>query len=96
MGVIYHRPSPVEVLKDILDSLKPGGTLILESQALPGSDPVALFPEKTYAKVPGTYFVPTGSCLTNWLMRAGFKEVNALLLASNEQPGTAQNRLDGL
>ena len=92
MGVIYHRPSPVEVLKDILDSLKPGGTLILESQALPGSDPVALFPEKTYAKVPGTYFVPTGSCLTNWLKRAGFNE--ATLFCSHPMSSREQRRTD--
>lgn len=91
MGVIYHRPSPVEVLKDILDSLRPGGTLILESQALPGSDPVALFPEKTYAKVPGTYFVPTGICLKNWLIRAGFEDVTLCCshpMSSHEQRKT--------
>ncbi|PID44488.1 MAG: tRNA 5-methoxyuridine(34)/uridine 5-oxyacetic acid(34) synthase CmoB [Proteobacteria bacterium] len=72
MGVIYHRPSPVDVLKDIRSSLKPGGCLILESQAIPGNEPVALFPKKTYAKVPGTYFIPTGRCLENWMIRAGF------------------------
>jgi tRNA (mo5U34)-methyltransferase len=72
LGIIYHRPSPIDVLKDILTALKPGGTLILESQAIPGAEPIALFPEKTYAKVPGTYFVPTGKCLRNWMQRAGF------------------------
>ncbi len=74
LGIIYHRISPVEVLKDIHAALKPGGKLLLESQAIPGDGPYALFPEKTYAKVPGTYFVPTGACLVNWLQRAGFKE----------------------
>ncbi len=75
MGIIYHRSSPVDTLRDIYSSLKSGGTLILESQAIPGTDETALFPEKTYAKVPGTYFVPTGNCLKNWLARAGFSEV---------------------
>lgn len=75
MGIIYHRSSPVETLRDVFCSLKSGGSLILESQAIPGTDAVALFPEKTYAKVPGTYFVPTASCLKNWLLRAGFSEV---------------------
>lgn len=91
MGVIYHRPSPVDVLKDVLVSLNPGGTLILESQALPGNDPVALFPEKTYAKVPGTYFVPTAACLKNWLIRAGFEEVEIFCchpMSSQEQRKT--------
>lgn len=76
MGIIYHRSSPVECLRHIFTSLRPGGTLILESQALPGETEIALFPEKTYAKVPGTYFVPTASCLKNWLARAGFSEID--------------------
>lgn len=75
MGIIYHRISPVEMLKEVKQALKPGGTLIVESQSIPGELPVALFPEKTYAKVPGTYFVPTSSCLINWLSRAGFSDV---------------------
>lgn len=72
MGVIYHRPSPIDTLRDALTALKPGGTLILESQAIPGNQPFALFPDDTYAKVPGTYFVPTGTCLLNWLQKAGY------------------------
>ncbi len=75
MGILYHRISPVEVLKDAHKAMKPGGTLIVESQAIPGNEPVALFPEITYAKAPGTWFVPTGVCLINWLKRAGFSEV---------------------
>lgn len=75
MGILYHRISPVEVLKDVKNALRPGGTLIVESQGIPGETPLALFPEKTYAKVPGTYFVPTGACLVNWLKRAGFSTV---------------------
>ena len=76
MGILYHRSSPIEVLRETLKALRPGGTLIVESQAIPGEEPVALFPEKTYAKVPGTYFVPTGPCLVNWLHRAGFQDVD--------------------
>ncbi len=75
MGILYHRSSPIEALRDIRKAMRPGGTLIVESQGIPGNDPVALFPEKTYAKVPGTYFVPTPTCLENWLTRAGFCDV---------------------
>ena len=75
MGIIYHRSSPVDMLRDIKKAMKPGATLIVESQAIPGKEPVALFPEKRYAKVPGTYFVPTATCLRNWLTRVGFQEV---------------------
>jgi tRNA (mo5U34)-methyltransferase len=76
MGIIYHRPSPIDTLRNILAALKPGGTLLLETQAIPGEEPLALFPDKTYAKVPGTYFVPTGSCLENWLAKAGFVDID--------------------
>lgn len=76
MGIIYHRASPVDTLRDILTSLKPGGSLILETQGIPGELPVALFPDKTYAKVPGTYFVPTGPCLINWMQKAGFVDID--------------------
>ncbi|BDD88054.1 tRNA 5-methoxyuridine(34)/uridine 5-oxyacetic acid(34) synthase CmoB [Desulfofustis limnaeus] len=92
MGVIYHRPSPIEVLRDIHTALKPGGRLIVESQAIPGEDPVALFPERTYAKVPGTYFVPTGACLRNWLHRAGFARVE--LFDAHPMSGSEQRRTD--
>lgn len=75
MGVIYHRVSPIDVLRDVFAALRPGGTLVMESQGIPGEEPIALFPEKTYAKAPGTYFVPTGSCLSHWMKRAGFRDV---------------------
>ncbi|WP_457575985.1 tRNA 5-methoxyuridine(34)/uridine 5-oxyacetic acid(34) synthase CmoB [Desulfomarina sp.] len=91
LGIIYHRPSPIDTLRDILTALQPGGTLILESQAIPGDEPVALFPEKTYAKVPGTYFVPTATCLHNWMAKAGFKNIKAFCshpMSSKEQRRT--------
>lgn len=75
LGILYHRQSPIDALRDIHSSLKPGGVLIIESQAIAGDSPVALFPEKTYAKVPGTWFVPTPGCLKNWLSRCGFTDV---------------------
>ncbi|MFU8819318.1 MAG: tRNA 5-methoxyuridine(34)/uridine 5-oxyacetic acid(34) synthase CmoB [Desulfurivibrio sp.] len=78
MGVIYHRPSPLITLREVFAALKPGGTLILESLAIPGEDPVALCPAATYAKAPGVYFVPTAPCLVNWLQRAGFKQIEVV------------------
>lgn len=91
MGIIYHRISPVEMLRDIRNAMRPGGTLILESQAIPGENPVALFPESRYAKVPGTYFVPTAACVKNWLTRVGFTEVELFCshpMSSEEQRKT--------
>ncbi len=92
LGVLYHRPSPLTALSDLARALKPGGTLLLESQAIPGEEPLALFPEKTYAKVPGTWFVPTASCLHNWLVRTGFRQVR--LFCRHPMSGEEQRRTD--
>ncbi|MEJ2032823.1 MAG: tRNA 5-methoxyuridine(34)/uridine 5-oxyacetic acid(34) synthase CmoB [Deltaproteobacteria bacterium] len=92
MGIIYHRSSPFEVMKEVRKAMRPGGVLIVESQAIPGEEPVALFPEQTYAKVPGTYFVPTGACLENWLRRAGFQET--VIFASHPMADAEQRRTD--
>lgn len=92
LGILYHRPSPLEALRDLYAALKPGGWLIVESQAIPGQAPVALFPGSTYAKVPGTWFVPTGACLYNWLARTGFREIRLFCehaMSSAEQRRTA-------
>ncbi len=92
MGVIYHRPSPIDTLRDILTALVPGGILILESQAIPGEEPLALFPKTTYAKAPGVYFVPTGRCLANWMQKAGFEQVE--LFCSHPMSGEEQRRTE--
>jgi tRNA (mo5U34)-methyltransferase len=76
MGILYHRQSPIDSLRDLHAALRTKSTLILESQVIPGKESVALFPQKTYAKVPGTWFVPTAPCLENWLKRTGFKDIN--------------------
>jgi len=91
MGILYHRSSPVEVLREIRTAMKQGGVLIVESQGIAGNEPWALFPAQRYAKVPGTYFVPTGTCLVNWLSRAGFTGVKIFYshpMSSREQRRT--------
>ncbi len=77
LGILYHHPDPIGILRKMLTSLKPGGQLIVESAGIPGNTSMALFPEKRYAKVPGTWFVPTLPCLVNWIHRAGFREVTS-------------------
>jgi len=91
LGILYHRISPLDALRDLHTALKPGGMLFIESQAIPGDDPIALFPLTTYAKVPGTWFVPTAPCLHNWLVRTGFRSVSLFhehAMSSEEQRRT--------
>lgn len=92
LGILYHRPSPLAALRDLHTALKPGGWLIIESQAIPGEEPVALFPHSTYAKAPGTWFVPTAACLHNWMTRTGFRKVQQFCehaMGKEEQRRTA-------
>ena len=91
LGILYHRPSPIDSLRDLHAALKPGGCLLIESQAINIEQPMALFPATTYAKVPGTWFVPTPSCLHNWLHRVGFTKIKCFCLhpmSSKEQRQT--------
>ncbi len=91
LGVIYHNSDPIGILRKMHASLEKDGVLIIESQGIPGEECVALFPNKVYAKVPGTYFVPTVSCLKNWLQKAQFKDIEVFYthkLGSEEQRRT--------
>ncbi|MCK5680766.1 tRNA 5-methoxyuridine(34)/uridine 5-oxyacetic acid(34) synthase CmoB, partial [bacterium] len=92
MGILYHRISPLESLKEVKKSMKRGGTLIVESQAIPGDTPVALFPEHRYAKAPGTYFIPTATCIKNWMLRAGFVDVE--IFCSHSMSNKEQRRTE--
>ncbi|MEX1301075.1 MAG: tRNA 5-methoxyuridine(34)/uridine 5-oxyacetic acid(34) synthase CmoB, partial [Desulfotignum sp.] len=78
MGILYHRRSPVDMLKEIHDCLKPAGTLVLENLVLKGNSHLCLFPEDRYAKMRNVYFIPDLSVMTSWLSRAGFKEIQCL------------------
>lgn len=91
MGVLYHNRNPIQVLCGIWEAMKPGGQLILESQAIPGEGSHALFPEERYAKARNVWFVPTKECLINWTKRAGFKDVKCFSIeetTTNEQRAT--------
>ncbi len=78
LGVIYHHRNPIQQLIGLREALAPGGWLFLESIGIPGGDSHALFPPGRYARMGNVWFVPTVSCLVNWLQRARFVEVQVL------------------
>ncbi len=78
MGILYHQRNPVQILRDLRNSLVVGGKALIESQSIPGEGSMALFPEDRYAKARNVYFVPTKDCLVNWARRAGFKDVEVV------------------
>ena len=78
MGVLYHRPSPVRMLKDICDLMRPGGELILENLVIDSKQNLCLFPKDRYAKMRNIYFIPDLSVMESWLSRAGFTHIRCV------------------
>lgn len=78
MGVIYHRKSPLDTLKEIHACMRPGGELVMETLIIDGDSETALFPEDRYAKMKNVFFIPTVPCLANWLKRAGFTNIRCV------------------
>lgn len=78
MGILYHRKSPVDMLKDIHKTLMPSGYIVLENLVLEGRKNLCLFPKKRYAKMRNVYFIPDLQAMESWLMRAGFQDVRCV------------------
>ncbi len=78
MGILYHRRSPIDSLKEMRENLRRGGELVLETLVIEGEGELALFPEKRYAKMNNVYFIPTVRCLSHWLKRAGFENIRCV------------------
>lgn len=75
MGVLYHRRSPLDHLQELMDALRPGGELVLETLVVEGEEGYALMPEDRYAMMRNVWFIPSCPTLSRWLSRVGFVEV---------------------
>lgn len=78
MGVLYHRPSPLEHLLQLKDALRPGGELVLETLVVEGDATTVLLPGERYAAMPNVYFLPSSAALCQWLSRCGFNNVRVV------------------
>ena len=76
MGVLYHQRSPLEHLRQLRTTLRPGGQLVLETLYLPGKESYARTPEDRYARMRNVWLLPTIAELTTWLRRSGFSNVD--------------------
>jgi len=92
MGVLYHRLSPMEHLKQLRGTLKSGGQLILETLIIDGELGQCLVPEGRYAKMNNVWFLPSAPTLISWLSKCGFKE--ARLVDINSTTLNEQRRTD--
>jgi len=78
MGVIYHRPNPLEHLLQIKSCLKPGGEIVLETLVVDGDADDSLVPEKRYAQMRNVWQIPSVLCAEKWMREAGFCEVRTV------------------
>lgn len=75
MGILYHQRSPLDHLRTLRDTLKPGGELVLETLVVPEDYTDILIPEKRYAKMRNVWSIPNCSALESWLRECGFKNI---------------------
>ncbi len=78
MGILYHRKSPIDMLKNIYDSMRLGGELVLENLVLDSKRNLCLFPKNRYAKMRNTFFIPDLLVMESWLLRAGFTNIRCV------------------
>ncbi|MFP4412219.1 tRNA 5-methoxyuridine(34)/uridine 5-oxyacetic acid(34) synthase CmoB [Coleofasciculus sp.] len=99
LGILYHHRDPINLLGKLRQALAPKGEIIIDCQGIPGELPVALTPRKRYAQARGIWFLPTQSCLENWLVRAGFTQIHCFFaepLSVQEQRRTPWATIDSL
>ena len=92
MGILYHHRDPLGLLSEIRDSMISGGEILIETQAIPGDEPVCLCPPGRYAKARNVYFLPTAECVAAWLKKSRFVDieiVSSLKVEPGEQRSTA-------
>lgn len=92
MGVLYHRRSPMDHLRELKATLKPGGQLVLETLIIEGELGDCLVPEGRYAMMRNVWFLPSAATLISWLKKCGFE--NPRLVDSNWTSSDEQRSSD--
>ncbi len=82
MGVLYHQRSPLDHLRQLRDTLRPGGELVLETLVLPGAQALARTPPDRYARMRNVWLLPSVSELHIWLDRCGFVDIRLVDLTA--------------
>ncbi|MCV6614168.1 MAG: tRNA 5-methoxyuridine(34)/uridine 5-oxyacetic acid(34) synthase CmoB [Cellvibrionaceae bacterium] len=91
MGVLYHRRSPMDHLRELKATLKPGGQLVLETLIVEGELGHSLVPQGRYAMMNNVWFLPSAPTLLSWLAKCGFKNPRLLdcnITTTEEQRST--------
>lgn len=99
MGVLYHRRSPMDHLRELKATLRPGGQLVLETLVIDGGLGDVLVPEGRYAKMNNVWFLPSCDTLISWMRKCGFKNprvVDCNKTTTEEQRSTDWMRFQSL
>lgn len=91
MGVLYHQRSPVDHLRELAATLRPGGQLVLETLFLPGDEAFARTPTDRYARMRNVWMLPTVMELEIWLSRSGYRNIDIIdqtITTTDEQRST--------
>lgn len=89
MGVLYHRRSPMDHLRELKATLRPGGQLVLETLVIEGKLGEVLVPEDRYAKMNNVWFLPSCDTLLSWLRKCGYRNPRVVDL---NRTSTAEQR----
>ncbi len=92
MGVLYHRKQPERHLSGLMDCLKPGGELVLETLIIEGGEDDVLAPDATYAKMSNVWSIPSPIALAKMLGNAGFTRIRTIGIYCTDQ--SEQRRTD--
>lgn len=92
MGVFYHRRSPMDHLRELKETLRPGGQLVLETLVIEGKIGDVLVPEGRYAKMNNVWFLPSPDTMISWLKKNGFKNPRVVDICptTNEEQRTTE------
>ena len=99
MGVLYHRRTPGDHLRELASFLVPGGQLVLETLIVPGETPHVLRPPDRYARMRNVWYLPSAAALVTELARAGFADVKIVDITrttTSEQRSTAWMTFESL
>ncbi len=91
MGVLYHQRSPIDHLKRLKTTLRPGGQLVLETIFVPGEESYACTPKDRYARMRNVWLLPTIAELTTWMRRTGYRDIEIIdqsITTTDEQRST--------
>ncbi len=78
MGVFYHRRSPMDHLRELKNTLRGGGELVLETLVIEGGPGEVLVPEGRYAMMNNVWFLPSSLTLLGWLKKCGFRNARVV------------------